>query len=99
MDAIQDIDLSSSGAPCLILRDLSEYVTLPFLAAFDVAEPVSATATQATRSRGPQKRVTYIGLSKLTMPRLVELFLSFKDDSDIFNDGTVEAILSVSTSA
>ena len=30
------------------------------------------------------------------MPQLVDLFLAFKDDTNVYNDGTIEAILSVS---
>lgn len=87
METIERIDLSVSGSPSLIMRDLSEYATLPFLAAFDVqALPKSQT---------PQKRITYIAISKKTMPMLVELFLRFKGDADIYGDGTLEAVLSV----
>ena len=87
MDAISTIQLEASGVPSLVMRDLSEFATLPFLAAFDVpANPKSQT---------PPKRVTYIALAKRTMPQVVALFLRFKDDAAIFNDGTVEAILSV----
>lgn len=78
--------MTSHGVPSLILRDLSEYATLPFMAAFDV--PSSGTK--------PQKRVSYIALSKKTMPQLVDLFLKFKTNPEIYVNGTLEAILSVS---
>ena len=87
MEVIQDIDMMSAGVPSLILRDLSEYATLPFMAAFDV--PSSTTK--------PQKRVSYIALSKKAMPQLVDLFLRFKANSEIYVNGTLEAILSVSS--
>jgi hypothetical protein len=70
------------------MRDLSEYVTLPFMAAFDV-QPHSETQV-------PQKRVTYIAIAKKTMPMLVDLFLQFKSSSEVYLDGTVEAIIAVS---
>ncbi|KAI0338792.1 hypothetical protein BDW22DRAFT_1362507 [Trametopsis cervina] len=92
-EAVSDIDLSGPGVPSLVLRDMSEYSTLPFLAAFDAPEPPSTTQS-GRQSRLPQKRVTYIALSKKTMPHLVELFLSFKDNVAIYNDGTVESVLS-----
>jgi hypothetical protein len=93
VDAIDEIDLSVSGVPSLVLSDLSEYITLPFLAAFDVQEPsITVSSSKNTRS---QKRVTYIALSKRTMPQVVKLFLQFKENPVIYNDGTVEAILSV----
>ena len=87
-----DIDLSIPDSPSLVMRDLSEYATLPFLAAFDVQpNPRNNQALQT-----PQKRITYIALSKKTMPMLVTLFLRFKADLGIYVDGTIESLLSVS---
>ena len=83
-----DIDLSIPGSPSLVIRDLSEYATLPFMAAFDVQH--------GPRTQSPPKRITYIALSKKTMPMLVELFLRFKAYVGIYVDGTVESVLSVS---
>ena len=94
MDTIKDIDLSVPGAPSLVMRDLSEYSTLPFLAAFDVISPSSSTGPGSSTST-PPKRVTYISLAKKTMPLLVELYQRFKDTPAIYIDGTVEAVLSV----
>jgi hypothetical protein len=88
METIEGIDLSISGSPSLIMRDLSEYATLPFLAAFDIHS--------LPKSQTSQKRITYIAISKKTMPMLVELFLKFKDKAEIYGDGTLEAVLSVS---
>ena len=96
VEAIDDIDLSLEGVPSLVLRDLSEYVTLPFIAAFDV--PVSGdTVSQASGGarRTPQKRITYVGLAKKIMPQLVELYLRFRSLPALYNDGTLEAIFSV----
>ncbi|KAJ6632164.1 hypothetical protein B0H10DRAFT_1976381 [Mycena sp. CBHHK59/15] len=86
IETIVDIDLSAPGSPSLVMRDLSEFATLPFLAAFDVP-PNPKTQT-------PQKRITYIALAKKTMPMLVDLFLRFKDRAEIYIDGTLEAVLS-----
>ncbi|KAJ7449990.1 hypothetical protein B0H11DRAFT_323334 [Mycena galericulata] len=86
VDTIVDIDLSAPGSPSLVMKDLSEFTTLPFLAAFDVP---SNPKTQT-----PQKRITYIALAKKTMPMLVELFLRFQDREEIYTDGTIEAVLS-----
>ena len=88
MDTIVDIDLSIPGSSSLVIRDLSEYATLPFLAAFDVQS--------GPKPQSPPKRITYIALSKKTMPMLVDLFLRFKDNVGIYLDGTVESVLSVS---
>lgn len=78
--------MTSPGVPSLILRDLSEYATLPFMAAFDVPSPGTK----------PQKRVSYIAISKKVMPQLVDLFLKFRANPEIYVNGTLEAILSVS---
>ncbi|KAG6810738.1 hypothetical protein H0H92_010542 [Tricholoma furcatifolium] len=86
METVEDIDLSVTGSASLVLRDLSEYATLPFLAAFDVPS--------LAKSSTPQRRVTYIAISKKTLPMLVELFVKFKLDSSVYLDGTLEAVLS-----
>lgn len=90
MDTIADIDLNVPGSPSLVMRDLSDYATLPFLAAVDV-QPHPRTQQPQT----PQKRITYIALSKRTMPMLVELFLKFKTNVDVYVDRTLESVLSV----
>ena len=97
MEAVDSIELMAQGVFSLVLRDLSEYATLPFLAAFDVQTPLpSGGPSSAPKpSRTGAHRVTYIALSKKTMPMLVELFLRFKDEAAIFADGTVEALFSV----
>ncbi|KAF9484605.1 hypothetical protein BDN70DRAFT_825412 [Pholiota conissans] len=89
MDTIADIDLVVPGSPSLVMRDLADYTTLPFLAAFDVQIHPKTPQPQTV-----QKRVSYIALSKKTMPMLVELFLKFKNSLEIYTDGTLEAILS-----
>lgn len=100
MDAVNSIELTEPGAPSYILRDLSEYATLAFIASFDVpqthrqgAKP--SAAVQASGTAVPQhKRITYIALAKMCMPRMAELFLQFKEKDEVFVDGTVEAVLS-----
>ncbi|KZT05808.1 uncharacterized protein LAESUDRAFT_779842 [Laetiporus sulphureus 93-53] len=95
LEVIDTIDLNVPGASSLVLRDLSEYVTLPFLAAFDIPEPKpsSVPARSAQLRMGP-KQVTYIGLSKKVMPMLVDLFMRFKDQATLYVDGTLERIFS-----
>ena len=68
MDTVNGIELAEAGAPSLILRDLSEYATLAFIASFDVpqahkhsAEPSIATQASDSTTTVPQrKRITYI---------------------------------------
>ncbi|KAI0824392.1 hypothetical protein BC628DRAFT_1379334 [Trametes gibbosa] len=95
MEAVDGIELSAPGVASLVLRDLSEYATLPFLAAFDIPAPAPSAGLSSTSKAGRSgpNRVTYIALSKKVMPLLVDLFLRFKDDAAIYGDGTVEALL------
>lgn len=86
LETLSSIDLSVAGSASLVMRDLSEYATLPFIAAFDVKEKKSVM----------QKRVTYIGISKKTMPMLVELLMRFHQCCpEIYVDGTLEAVFGV----
>ncbi|KAF9222197.1 hypothetical protein BS17DRAFT_195192 [Gyrodon lividus] len=96
IDAICDVDLSGSDVPSLVMRDLSEFSTLPFLAGFhthpmQVSAPGSPVTPVSTSTR---KHITYVGLSKKTMPSLVELYLQFKDRAEIYENGTLEAVFS-----
>lgn len=96
VDIIETIDLSVQGSPSLVLGDLSEYVSLPFLASFDVrALPVIDGSSSGPKEGQAPKRVTYIGLTKKTMPLLATIFECFKDCLAIYVDGTLEAIVSV----
>ena len=94
LETISDIDLSVSGACSLVLRDLSEILTLPYLGAFDVRNPTT-DSSQPTRDPRHSKRVTYIALTKKVMPMLRDVFLRFKDKDIIYIDGTLEAVFSV----
>lgn len=73
------------------MRDLSQFITLAYLAAFDVQSDAKDRAPPTA-----QKRVTYIAVSKKTMPLLVDLFMRFKTNVDVYTDSTVESVLSVS---
>ena len=104
MDTVNGIELTGAGVPSYILRDLSEYATLAFIASFDVpqarsqqsAEPSTAAQapTTTTGTAPPRKRITYIALAKMCMPKLAELFLRFREKDEVFVDGSVEAVLS-----
>jgi hypothetical protein len=91
LNTVQDIDLTVPGSPSLVMRDLSQYATLAYLAAFDVPSDAPDRVPQT-----PQKRVTYVAVSKKTMPLLADLFMRFKSSVDIYADGTVESVMSVS---
>ncbi|KAF8129901.1 hypothetical protein EV363DRAFT_1399707 [Boletus edulis] len=96
IDIVQTIDLTEFGVPSLIMRDLAEFSSLAFLAGFHTPPTFgSAPGTPVTPvPTSTRKQVTYIGLSKKTMPTLVELHVRFKDHAEIYEDGTLEAILS-----
>jgi hypothetical protein len=101
MDTVNGIELTEPGAPSHILRDMSEYATLAFIASFDVPQvhrqgtKQPSMTVQAPATTMPQyKRITYIALAKMCMPKLAELFLQFKEKDEVFVDGTVEAVLS-----
>ncbi|KAG9095186.1 hypothetical protein FS749_010913 [Ceratobasidium sp. UAMH 11750] len=89
MDAVLEFNLDFPGVPSLVLTDLSEFATLAFLAAFDVPD-----ANPAASSGRPRRRVTYIALAKRVMPILVEIYGRFKQSPDIYQDGTLDSILS-----
>lgn len=96
LETAESIEFTAPGVPSLVIRDLSEYVTLPFLAAFhpdqtDASVPGTPVTPVPASAR---KQVTYIGLSKKVMPSLVEMYLRFRDHTEIYEDGTLEAVLS-----
>ncbi|KAI5120993.1 hypothetical protein M0805_000454 [Coniferiporia weirii] len=93
IEAINSIDLSVPGSPSLVMRDLSELLTLPYLGAFDVRKSASDVAPPAGSSRA-SNRVTYVGLTKKVMPILMEIYLRFSKSSDIYSDGTLETLFS-----
>jgi len=97
IDIVRAIDLAESGVPSLIMRDLAEFSSLAFLAGCHTHTTlVPAPETPVTPSpSSTRKHVTYIGLSKKTMPMLVELYMQFKDHAEIYEDGTLESVLSV----
>ncbi|EJC99516.1 uncharacterized protein FOMMEDRAFT_142756 [Fomitiporia mediterranea MF3/22] len=91
--AMNDVDLSVAGASSLVLRDLSEILTLPYLGAFDVHGPAGDPARPSKDPR-VSKRVTYIGLTKKITTMLLEIFLRFKEVEVIYADGTLESVFS-----
>jgi hypothetical protein len=93
LDAIADISLTGPGVPSLILRYLSEFSTLPFLTAFHA--PILSPALGTPIAAPSQKQNTYIALSKKVMSLIVELYMRFKDELEIYEDGTLEAVFSV----
>ncbi len=81
-----------AGSPSLILRDLSSFVTLPFVAAFEVQRDIEGAGENAQQRI---QRVTYIAVAKKVMPLLLDIFLRFGKSVEIFEDETVESILAV----
>lgn len=87
LEVIAVINLEVPGAASAVLSDLSEYLTLAFVAAFD-------SETDGGRSRS--QRISYIALTKETMPHVLYLFQKYKDDASIYEQGAVERMLAVS---
>ena len=98
IDIVQAIDLAESGIPSLIMRDLSEFSLLAFLAGCH-AHPTLVSGPETPVLTSMHKHVTYIRLSKKMMPMLVELYMQFKDHAKTYKDGTLEAVLLVSEPA
>jgi hypothetical protein len=92
------------GASTHILRDLSEHATLAFIASIDFLQAHGQSAKRFTAVQAPalmtppHKRITYIALAEMCMPKLGEIFLQFiKEMDEVFVDGTVGAVLSAYT--
>ncbi|KAI0263538.1 hypothetical protein BC834DRAFT_827343 [Gloeopeniophorella convolvens] len=99
MGAVEGIELAETGVAAHALRDLAEYATLAFIASFDVpslptrTSVLSVSVSTSSVPAPPQKRITYIALSKMCMPRLAELFLRFRERDEMLVDATLEAVL------
>ncbi|GAA5873054.1 hypothetical protein JCM1840_007309 [Sporobolomyces johnsonii] len=76
------------GAASAVLSDLSDYLTLAFVAPFE-SEPGPGTASRIHR---PQS-VTYIALAKEVMPHVLWLFQKYKDDPSVYEPGAVDKML------
>jgi hypothetical protein len=87
------VDLLVPGSPSLVLSDFSYFVTLPFVAAYDLNQPPPPSQAEG---KPIVKKVTYIATCKRVMPVLAHLYNRFKASIDIYADGTVDAILAVS---
>lgn len=74
----------------MVLRDLSEYLTLAFVGAFDINRSMVDSDVRSSQ------RVTYIALTKKVMPMLLDTFIRLKDNVDVYSDETIETVLSVS---
>ncbi|KAG8906680.1 hypothetical protein FRB99_006381 [Tulasnella sp. 403] len=90
LSVVEVIQLNVTGAPSLVLGDVAQYSTLAFLAAFDYE--VAPLPGMSPDKKRQLKRVTYIALAKRTMPMLVQLYAKFKDEKDIYVDGTLERV-------
>ncbi|KAF9229940.1 hypothetical protein BU15DRAFT_84280 [Melanogaster broomeanus] len=62
----------------------------------DALTPVQASVMDAIQDVDlAGSGITYVALSKKTVPSLVELYLRFKDRAEIYENGTLEAVYSV----
>ncbi|GAA5982187.1 hypothetical protein JCM5350_003486 [Sporobolomyces pararoseus] len=74
------------GAASAVLSDLSDYLTLAYLAPFE-AQPDGSG-----RIKQPQQ-ITFIALTKEVMPHILWLYQKYRDDSLIYEQGAVEKML------
>lgn len=86
LNVIQNLDKSVPGIPPLVLRDLSEYMTLAFL------------GPQQEKSNTPpsQRRytsVTYIALNKKSSKMAIDLFKDHVDNLSLYSEGVFERII------
>ncbi|KAI5479516.1 endosomal peripheral membrane protein [Pseudohyphozyma bogoriensis] len=88
LEVVAAIKLEIPGAASAVLSDLSEYLTLAFIAAFDSEGETSIKS----RPRVTQ-RVSYIALTKEVMPHVLWLFQRYKEDASIYDQGAVERML------
>ncbi|KAL8279821.1 hypothetical protein RQP46_007671 [Phenoliferia psychrophenolica] len=85
LEVVAAIKLEIPGAASAVLSDLSEYLTLAFIAAFD-----SEIDNSAKSKPRMSQRVTYIALAKEVMPHVLWLYVRYKDDISIYEQGAVE---------
>ncbi|WWC92223.1 uncharacterized protein L201_007177 [Kwoniella dendrophila CBS 6074] len=87
---IADSDKFSSSQK---LDDLSEFTSLAY---FNAGEPSTSTSTQ-TPLTSTGVKLTYIGLSKWSMPKMVEIFNKNSKgkgkQKEVFENGTIENVL------
>jgi hypothetical protein len=87
---VQNLDVTVPGVSALVLTDLAQYCTLAFVAPF---EPPPA---QPTDSRIPlNRRITYIALSKASMPQAMSAYLKQQLSKELYEQGAVEQLLKV----
>ncbi|KAG8918160.1 hypothetical protein FRC02_002577 [Tulasnella sp. 418] len=87
---LQLLDLSVPGSASALLTDLAEFSTLAYVGTFDYEEPLNPSSSPSATPA--KKRVTYVALSKATMPVFVDLYLRFKEARDIYVDETIERL-------
>ncbi|KAM0751477.1 hypothetical protein T439DRAFT_287566 [Meredithblackwellia eburnea MCA 4105] len=85
LEVVAAIKLEVPGAASAVLSDLSEYLTLAFIAAFD-----SEGETSIKSKPKATQRVSYIALAKEVMPHVLWLFARYKDDISVYEQGAVE---------
>lgn len=86
LNVIQNLNKSVPGIPPLVLRDLSEYMTLAFL------------GPQQEKSNTPpsQRRytsVTYIALNKKSSKMAIDLFKEHVDNLSLYSEGVFERLI------
>lgn len=89
LNVIQALEMDDNGIPPLVLRDLSEYMTLAFLSPESASEAKGYTSPSQRR----YSSVTYIALNKRCSRMVVELFKRYIDNVALYSEGVFEAII------
>ncbi|KAI9495186.1 hypothetical protein BDB00DRAFT_256465 [Zychaea mexicana] len=98
LNVIQVLDMDKPGIPPLVLRDLSEYMTLAFLGPQDDNSNIfSSNKNKSNTTMSPQQRrystVTYIALNKHTSKMVVDMFHTHVDNLSLYSKGVFERII------
>ena len=98
LNVIQSLDMNKPGIPPLVLRDLSEYMTLAFLNPQGLQQRQHYQQIADDKSKlSPQQRrystVTYIALNKKTSQMVVEMFQKHIDNVSLYSEGVFERII------
>ncbi|KZT52790.1 hypothetical protein CALCODRAFT_475492 [Calocera cornea HHB12733] len=93
---VEVLDENVAGTISLVLKELAYYARLAFLPFANVLKtPATAVLPSSSTTKTTSARqATYIAVAKAAMPSLVTRFSLSWTKAELYNDGTVEAIVS-----
>ncbi|KAK4056370.1 Endocytosis and vacuole integrity protein [Microbotryomycetes sp. JL221] len=94
LEVVAVIDLELPGAASCVLSDLAQYMTMAFTSSFETRpEDIFGHGASVGNITSRPQQVSYVALSKETMPHVLWLFQRYKDDVLIYQQGAVEKVL------